>query len=111
MNILKPILTVAILVALAPLASAQEDAATSKKLPLSTANYDAVQARPLTIPQQRAKFQSDQRMLRLEFNNWVGYSPLRPNVNSSYMSSGYNRYYIPSRNVIVSAGNARAWYW
>ncbi|MEZ6135493.1 MAG: hypothetical protein R3C53_11345 [Pirellulaceae bacterium] len=65
----------------------------------------------LSIAQQRAIFAANQRVLRMEFNNWIGYSPLRPNVNASYMSSGYPRYYIPSRGVFVSATGGRAWYW
>jgi hypothetical protein len=66
---------------------------------------------PLTIPQQRAKFEADQRMLRMEWNNWIGYSPSRPNMNASYMSNGLQQYYIPSRGVIVSTGHSRSWYW
>ena len=112
MSTFKSLLAIAMLFAIAPNVRAQTPSDPAPKLPLSTANYDAVAQEPvLTIPQQRAKFASDQRMLRLEYNNWIGYSPLRPNVNSSYMSAGYQRYYMPTRNVIFSAGNARAWYW
>jgi hypothetical protein len=112
MTTIRLLLVIAVLVAIAPVTLAQEAEDSAQKLPLSTANYDAaVRQEPLTIPQQRARFASDQRMMRLEFNNWIGYSPLRPNVNSSYMSAGYPRYYIPSRNVIVSTGPTRAWFW
>lgn len=70
-----------------------------------------LEPRPMSIPQQRAMFEADQRMLRMEWNKWIGYSPLRPNLNASYMSNGMQRYYIPSRGVIISAGNAYQWYW
>lgn len=90
-------------------AQAQEP---SRPLPLASSNSpsDEVAAGP-SIIQQRAMFAAEQRMLRIEYNNWIGHSPLRPNMNSSYMSNGLQRYYIPSRGVIVSAGNARSWYW
>ena len=82
------------------------------KLPLTTSPYASVPAyKPLTIPQQRARFAAEQRMLRLEWNEWIGYSPLRPNMNASYLSNGMQRYYIPSRGVIVSAGRTSSWYW
>lgn len=79
-------------------------------LSLSTSPSDSAPQR-LTIAQQRAKFAADQRALRTEWNNWIGYSPLRPDRNASYMSNGVQRYYIPSRGVIVSSGMSRAWYW
>ncbi len=83
----------------------------AEKLPLANSLYEPMlQQQLLTIPQQRAKFAADQRMLRMEWNNWIGYSPLRPNVNASYMSQGMPNYYIYSRGVIVN-GNSRAWYW
>lgn len=90
-------------------AQAQEP---SRPLPLRTSNSpsDDVVKVPSVI-QQRAMFAAEQRMLRIEYNNWIGYSPLRPNMNASYMSNGSQRYYMPSRGAIVSAGNARSWYW
>jgi len=92
-----------------PSAQAQEP---SRPLPLVSSNSpsDEVVKGPSVI-QQRAMFAAEQRMLRIEYNNWIGHSPLRPNMNASYMSNGLQRYYIPSRGVIVSAGNARSWYW
>ena len=82
-------------------------------LPLATdrSASDYVGRPMLTIPQQRAKFAADQRMLRLQWNEWIGYSPLRPQMNGSYMSNGVHRYYIPRRGVIVSAGPSSYWYW
>lgn len=67
--------------------------------------------KPLTFPQQVARYQAEQRMLRMQWNQWIGYSPLRPNMNSSYMSNGLNRYYIPSRGIIVTGNYHNGWYW
>ena len=55
------------------------------------------------LRQQRAMFQEQQRLARLEANAWMGYEPLRPNWPSSpSMTSRYrsNRvivipYYVP----------------
>ena len=47
--------------------------------------------------QARALFRSQQRIERLERNQWAGYEPLRPNWNSIPMMS--SRY--PERGVIV----------
>jgi hypothetical protein len=79
-------------------------------LPLA-ASASSQQEPSLTVAQQRARFAADQRLLRSEWNQWVGYEPLRPTVNASYMSNGVQRFYIPSRGVIVSSGMSRAWYW
>lgn len=90
--------------------SSVAEAQQADPLPLSTSR-SASQEKPLTIAQQRARFAADQRMLRLEWNQWIGYEPLRPSMNSSYMSNGVQRYYIPSRGLIVSTGATNAWYW
>ncbi|MCR9293167.1 MAG: hypothetical protein NXI32_10640 [bacterium] len=66
---------------------------------------------PLTYAQQTARFESEQRILRMQWNKWIGYEPLRPTMNASYMSNGVQRYYIPARGVIVSPAYANAWYW
>ena len=101
-----------IVAACAPQVLVAQETAKDSKLPLATnARASDYLPKPLTIAQQRAKFQADQIILRAEWYNWIGYSPLRPNVNGSYMSNGTPRYYIPSRGVIVSAGQARSWYW
>ncbi len=81
-------------------------------IPLSSSpSVSYMPAVPMTIPQQRALFAAEQRMLRLEWNRWIGYSPLRPHMNASYMSNGVRTYFIPGRSVIVSAGRTPAWYW
>ena len=82
--------------------------------PLPLSNSPSVQypaPAPLSFAQQQARFEAEQRTLRMAWNNWIGYSPLRPNMNASYMSNGLQQYYIPSRAVIVSTGHTRSWYW
>ena len=81
-------------------------------LPLSNTPSAAYPAwAPLTYAQQVARFESEQRMLRIQWNKWVGYDSLRPSMNASYMSNGSRRYYIPSRGLIVTSGPTRTWYW
>lgn len=80
-------------------------------IPLTNSPSSEYMGQPLTYAQQIARFESDQRVLRLQWNQWIGYDPLRPTMNASYMSNGRQKYYIPSRSVIVSVGNSRAWYW
>jgi hypothetical protein len=81
-------------------------------LPITNSpSLSAYQYKPLTYAQQRARFESEQRALRMEWNNWIGYSPLRPNVNASYTSaSSYQNYYATERGVIMNTGH-RGWYW
>jgi hypothetical protein len=69
------------------------------------------QVSQFSIAQQRAWYAAQQNMYRQEWFNWIGYSPLRPTVNASYMSNGYPRYYVPSRGVITSGGAVRSRYW
>ncbi len=110
---LKKVLLAAVVAVCFPvLVDAQEPSEAPAKLPLNSPGYSyATPAPVMTIPQMRARFAAEQRMLRMEWNEWIGYSPLRPNMNASYMSNGLQRYYIPSRGVIVSTGSARSWYW
>lgn len=88
---------------------AQEVESPSDRLALTSSTSNLVPQ--LTFPQQVARYQAQQRVLRMEFNNWIGYSPLRPNMNASWMSNGVQQFYIPSRGVFVSAGPSRSWYW
>jgi hypothetical protein len=85
---------------------------TDSSIPLSNISSTSYQAEPpLTYAQQTARFESDQRIMRMQFNKWIGYEPLRPAMNSSYMSNGLKRYYIPARGWIVTPGNVSTWYW
>jgi hypothetical protein len=67
-------------------------------LPLSTSvsvgGYDAVVSQPLTMAQQRARFDADQRMLRMQWNKWIGYEPLRPSQPNVMMNNEMNPYYL-----------------
>lgn len=86
--------------------------AAEEPLPLTQSpSVKYVTTQPLSFAQQQARFEAEQRSMRLQWNNWIGYSPSRPNMNASYMSNGVQRYYIPSRALIVSAGYTRTWYW
>ncbi len=110
MNNIRILTIAAVAMLVAPsLATAQEPA---KRLPLSSSpSASDYYPQPLTMAQQRAKFAADQRTLQLAWNDWIGYSPLRPNMNASYFSNGVRRYYIPSRGVLVSSGHTNGWYW
>lgn len=100
-------------------AAAQEpsSAAGAKPLPLSSSsmsgyqNYDSYREAAKQQIRERARFEAQQRTLRHEWNESIGYAPNRPQVNGSYMSNGLQYYYIPSRGHIVSTGLARGWYW
>lgn len=96
------------LLAMTATAQAQDTPAESA-LPMTNSSSVAA-AKPFTIAQQRAQFAADQRMFRIEFNNAIGYSPLRPSVSAGYMSYAPQRYFINSRQTIVSPGTY-SWYW
>lgn len=89
----------------------------SGRLPLSGAsaaayqNYDAYREEARQQIRQRIQFEAQQRVLREEWNQWIGYSPARPTVNGSNLSNGLPYYYIPSRGQIVNNGLGRSGYW
>ena len=62
--------------------------------PASLGNYEAATAQPLTIAQQRARFEADQRMLRMQWNKWIGYEPLRPSQPNVMMNNEMNPNYL-----------------
>ncbi|MEM7474440.1 MAG: hypothetical protein AAF483_05550 [Planctomycetota bacterium] len=103
------LLVLALLVAFSSSLVGQEPK--NDSIPLTSTEASSYSVKPMTMAQQRAHFEAQQRMLRMEFNKWIGYSPLRPTMNSSYMSNGVQRYYIPSRGIIVSNYNTYSWYW
>ncbi len=99
---------------------AQDNAAPaseSKRLPLSGSStaayqrYDAYREEAQQQIRQRVQFEARQRVLREEWNQWIGYSPARPTVNASNLSNGLPYYYVPSRGQIVTTGMGRSWYW
>ena len=72
--------------------------AAASPLPLSTTTslggYEAVVPQPLTIAQQRARYEADQRMLRMQWNKWIGYEPLRPSLPNALTNNEMNPYYL-----------------
>ncbi len=93
---------------------AQEPAALgSSPMPLSSPSSAAYvhESLGMSIIHRRAMFEAEQRMLRTEYNKWIGYNPARPSMNASYLSNSRQLYYIPSRGQFVNAGVARSWYW
>ncbi len=96
-------------------AAAQENASltSAERLRLtspSAASYNQT-AQAWDIIHERARIEADGRLLRAEFNKWIGHSPARPNMNASYLSTGSRLYYIPARGQFVNAGLNRSWYW
>lgn len=89
----------------------------ANSLPLSSrsaaeyARYDSQRQETRELIRQRVQFEAQQRVLREQWYQWIGYSPSRPTVNASYMSTSTQYYYIPTRGRIVSSGPARALYW
>ena len=102
------------LVAMQPnLVVAQEGQSLTKPLPLSspsTAGYNQT-AQAWSIIHERARVEAEGRLIRTEFNKWIGHSPARPSMNASYMTNGSPLYYIPARGQFVNAGLTRSWYW
>ncbi|QDV24011.1 hypothetical protein [Aureliella helgolandensis] len=103
---------------LGPPASPAVESEAVSQIPLS--NSPSVSLNPiprynesaaLSYRQQQARFEHEQRTMRIEWNKWIGYSPARPTLNASNMAFGSQLFYIPARAAIVSAGNTRRWYW
>lgn len=94
-------------------ANAQENVVAEKapQLPLSNSPSTNYVSKPLTFAQQTARFEAQQRVLRMQWNKWIAHDPLRPTMNASYMSNGVQRFYIPQRAAIVSPSAMRSWYW
>lgn len=80
-------------------------------LPLSDSSSLANQPRPLTYPQQVARFAAQQRVARIEFNRSIGYTPLRPTVNESVFAYSRSNYYMPATGGVYSPGYYAGWYW
>ncbi len=87
------LLVVAALMSVPFQARAQQDLEHEKDvLPLTTSTSAALYfPKPLTYPQQMARYEAEQRTMRMERNRWIGFDPARPVTNSSYTYSGlYN---------------------
>lgn len=61
--------------------------------PASLGSYEAVSP-PMTVAQQRARFDADQRMMRMQWNKWLGYEPLRPSQPNVMMNNEMNPNYM-----------------
>lgn len=96
---IRPVLmrVVPCLLALAALASPARADDPSQPLPLSATtsvgNYDAMVSKPLTIAQQRARYDADQRMMRMQWNKWIGYEPARPSLPNALTNNEMNPYF------------------
>jgi hypothetical protein len=62
--------------------------------PTSLSGYEGTVQQPLTIAQQRARYEADQRMLRMQWNKWIGYEPLRPSQPNVLMNNEMNPHYM-----------------
>lgn len=99
---------------------AAADQSNSEPIPLSTvpasSGYaESLYPKPLSFPQQQARFQAEQRMMRMEMNKWIGYEPLRPTVSANYIFHMYRSPvdgYSPYRGRFISNGfGPSSWFW
>jgi hypothetical protein len=79
-------------------------------LPLTTSTSAAMYfPKPLTYPQQMARYEAEQRSMRMERNRWIGFDPARPITNSSYTYSGlYN--FNPGSSYSIAYGSRHRFY-
>ena len=79
-------------------------------LPLTTSTSAAMYfPKPLSYPQQMARFEAEQRSMRMEHNRWIGLDPARPITNSSYTYSGlYN--FNPGSSYSLAYGSRHRFY-
>lgn len=79
-------------------AACAEDPSNPPPLPLSSpgslGSYEVVAPQPFTMAQQRARYDADQRMLRMQWNKWIGYEPLRPSMPNPLTNNEMNPYYM-----------------
>ena len=86
------------LLVLATWASAVHADDPKQPLPLSATtslgSYEATISKPLTIAQQRARYEADQRMARMQWNKWIGYEPSRPALPNALTNNEMNPYFL-----------------
>lgn len=105
------LLAVAVVTTTALQARAQDPFEPNKDvLPLTTStSAEMYFPKPLTYPQQMARYEAEQRTMRMERNRWIGFEPARPVTNSSYTYSGlYN--FTPGNNYSVAYGSRHRFY-
>ncbi len=92
-------------------AQAQEPEA-SDTLPLSTSTSAAQYfPKPLTYSQQLARYEAEQRTMRIEHNRWIGFDPARPATNASYMYSGLYNFKVGNSYSIAYGSRHRFYGW
>ncbi len=85
---------------------------TSDSLPMTTSTSAAQYfPKPLTYPQQIARFEAEQRAMRMEHNRWIGFDPARPATNASYMYSGLYNFNSGSSYSIAYGSRHRFYGW
>jgi hypothetical protein len=105
------LLAVAVVMTTALQARAQDPFEQNKDvLPLTTSTSAAMYfPKPLTYAQQVARYEAEQRTMRMERNRWIGFDPARPVTNSSYTYSGlYN--FTPGNSYSVAYGSRHRFY-
>lgn len=60
----------------------------------SVGNYEPTVIKPMTIAQQRARYDADQRMARMQWNKWIGYEPSRPSLPNALTNNEMNPYFF-----------------
>lgn len=108
-QLIRVLLTIVGVVACATPSQAQEPES-ANALPMTTSTSAALYfPKPLTYPQQIARYEAEQRAMRMEYNRWIGFDPARPATNSSWMYSGlYN--FTPSVSYSVAYGSRHRFY-
>ncbi len=93
-----------------PLQAQQPQDINNEALPLTTSTSAAMYfPKPLTYPQQMARFEAEQRTMRMERNRWLGLDPARPITNSSYTYSGLYNFSL-GNNYSVAYGSRHRFY-
>ena len=108
-QLIKMLLTIAGVLTAAVPALAQEPES-ANGLPMTTSTSASMYfPKPLTYPQQLARYEAEQRAMRMSYNRWIGFDPARPATNSSWMYSGlYN--FTPSVNYSVAYSSRHRFY-
>jgi hypothetical protein len=88
-------------------ASAQAQPEANPVMPITNSPSAAIYTPAPSFIHMRARFQAEQLMYRMEAYEWAGYSPLRPNVNASYMSAPT---YSPPHRGYMTNFTRRGWY-
>ncbi len=85
-------------------------------LPLSTPavsrGYPEYVPKQLTLSQQTARIQAEQRLMRMEGHKWAGYDTLRPTLSAGFTYDSRYIAYSPFRGRFVTNGwGSNTWFW